>query len=129
MNSASINQSNNSIWSIRTGVFRRVATPMAFVGRRNITSNWLAAPTILLFCGFYYAASANPVAEIIDAASWDLPIGENVNIFLQRGWYQSSGTRYNANGGAVSGPSTSEYIALPSFAHFFFYDALPKVEF
>jgi hypothetical protein len=129
MNSASINQSVNSIWSIRTGLFRRVATAIAFVGRRNITSNWLAAPTILLLCGFYYAASANPVAEIIDGASWDLPIGENVNIFLQRGWYQSSGTRYNANGSAVSGPSTTEYIALPSFAHFFFYDALPKVEF
>ncbi len=120
MNSSSISQLVNSGRSIRTGSFRIVATAMAFVGRRNITPNWLPAPAILLLCGLYHAASATPVVEIIDGASWDLPIGETANIFLQRGWYQSSGTRYNANGSAISGPSTTEYIGLPSFAHFFF---------
>jgi hypothetical protein len=150
----SINQWANPISSIRT-MFRYVASAVAFIGHGDITSNanraarnrpdpssfvwhrrgktrygsWIAAATTLLLSGFYLVASANPVAEIIDGASWDLPIGESANIFLQRGWYQSSGTSYNANGRAISGPSTTEYIGLPSFAHFFFYDALPKVEF
>jgi hypothetical protein len=122
-------QSTNPISSVATSLFRNLATTVALIGRRNMTSNWLADATLFAICGFYHAASANPVVEIIDGASWDLPIGETVNIFLQRGWYQSSGTHYSANGTAITGPSTVEYVGLPSFAHFFFYDALPKVEF
>jgi hypothetical protein len=120
----SIIQSTNPFASIGMSLFRNLATAMALVRR-----SWMAAATTLILSGFYHVASANPVVEIIDGASWDLPIGETVNIFLQRAWYQSTGTGYNASGTAVSGPSTTEYIALPSFAHFFFYDALPKVEF
>src|SRR5271156_3199995 len=119
-------QSANPISSVGTSLFRNLATAMVLVGRRHMASNWLAGATLLSICGFYHAASANPVVEIIDAASWDLPIGETANIFLQRGWYQSSGTNYNANGTTITGPSTTEYVGLPSFAHFFFYDALPK---